>query len=382
MKSISKCTCGGVFDEESLNFGDLPITSLLNKNDKFILHFKRCGRCSISSAVHKLDAKLLFGKDYNFFSGTSSNYIAHAKKIASQLNDVTSLKGKSVLDIACNDGTLSKELEKYGCSIVGVDPFSAALSKLGENRNISVINDFFGSDLISKFRLEKKFDVVVVTNVISHVYDFVDFMDALVKVVRPGGFIYAENMDYDSVIKNNSYEYFYHGVYNLMSPSSFNRILGNNFAIESELGYGFDPFSKAFILKKFNDSSYLKWEGRDGIILNQDSFEAWVSRLNSWVLDNLTDRNIIGYAANSKAGLMLAISKHLKSKISFILDMNILKSGQMLAGTETKIKHPNHVDFNTIEKVVLFAPHLEEEVRTFFKSKNFNGDILMFKYNT
>ena len=217
---MTDCACGGKFSGEALDFGDMPVTSLFDTKATYPLVYRKCERCSVSSAITKLEPSVLYGKNYNFFSGASSGYLGYSQKLASKLNHIYPLDGKRVLDIACNDGTLSKELLKYGCSLVGVDPFLEAVSALDDVTNSHVINDFFGLPLITELALEEAFDIVIVTNVISHVSDFSDFMQALTKVLKPGGIIYSENMNYERVLEHQNFEYFYHVVYNLIRPEA------------------------------------------------------------------------------------------------------------------------------------------------------------------
>ena len=379
MTDIRNCACGGEFSSEALNFGNMPITSIFDNNDTYSLEYRRCERCSISSSREKLDPSLLYGNNYNFFSGVSLDYLNYAKNLALNLNQIYPLKGKRILDIACNDGTLSKELLKYGCFLVGVDPFSKAISELEGIKNTQVINDFFNLPLVTEFSLEESFDIVIVTNVISHVFDFCDFMQALSKVVKPGGIIYSENMNYERVVEHQNFEYFYHGVYNLMSPGSFNRILSNSFQVKHSLGRGFDSHNDCYVLQKYTNDTDLHWPGNDGTKLCQGDLQKWISNLDKWVLNEVGDTKVVGYAANSKAGLMFASSSSLRSRISVVLDVNKSKTGRTLAGTDILVAHTDEFDFQSIETVVLFAPHLEVEVEYFLRSKGFMGNLCVYR---
>ena len=352
--------------------------SLLNNNDTCPLNYRRCGRCSVSSAVVKLNPIDLYGEKYNFFSGASENYVNYSKELALNLNSWGLLNGKRVLEIACNDGTLSKELIKYGCTLTGVDPFTKAIESLDKANSATIINDFFNVNLIKEHSLEASFDLVIVSNVISHVLDFHDFMIAISKVVAAGGFIYAENMNYHRVLEEKRFENFYHGVYNLLSPDEFNNILSKSFTIFSDMGPGFDPNSNCFLLKKVQDNSELLWEGNIGPKLTQSYLDDWIIKLNNWAIENISEDNAVGYGANSKAGLMIAKSKHLRDRLSVVLDINISKAGSKIAGTEVFIKNAKNFNYKSTDKIILFAPHLKKEVEEFLISKGFKGDLCTF----
>lgn len=378
MGTSAHCVCGGNFSTKNLDLGFMPISSILDNKDKIPLRYYRCNKCSISSAIPLADANLLYGDDYNFFSGASAEYVEYAGKLANFLNTRIDLNGKRILEIACNDGTLSAELLKYGCQLTGVEPFSQALNKFSHHPNALLINDFFSLKLVKERQLENAFDMVIVSNVISHVVDFFDFMHALSKVVKKGGFIYAENLDYNKVITDKRFENFYHGVCNLLSPTTFNRILRNNFDCIEALGAGFDPNSKAFILEKKANSHDLVWSGNDGVLLEQCDLIDWKQNLDAWVNERIGSAKCIGYGANSKAGIFLTLSQSLRARISVVLDINKQKSGRYLAGTDVLISDVETFDFNGIEKIVLFAPHLIFEVREMLNSLGFKGELCVF----
>lgn len=372
------CVCGGNFGADNLDFGLMPISSVLDNKDKVPLQYYRCNRCSISSAIHLTDVNVLYGDDYNFYSGASAEYVKYTRELAKSLDTSIALNGKSVLEIACNDGTLSTELLKYGCHLTGVEPFSQALNKFPYHPKATLVNDFFSLELVKECRLENAFDLVVVSNVISHVVDFYDFMNAISRVVKVGGVIFSENLDYNNVLSKKRFENFYHGVCNLLSPKSFNRILSNNFNCIMDLGDGFDPNCKAFILEKKANIQELLWSGDDGVLLEQNDLIIWKKNLNKWVEESIGSAECIGYSANSKAGIFLAQSEALRAKISVVLDINNQKSGRYLAGTDVVIMDPEKYDFGSIEKIILFAPHLRFEVREMLNSLGFKGELCVF----
>ena len=75
-------------------------------------------------------------------------------------------KGKTVLDVGCNDGSLLNFFREKGCKTVGVEPTGAYKDV---KRGHTVYNNYFDSDFIRRFKEKNKIDLITFTNVFAHI---------------------------------------------------------------------------------------------------------------------------------------------------------------------------------------------------------------------
>lgn len=378
---LKKCSnCGDEKSELILDFGSIPITSLLGKKDSFSLQYRKCEKCLVTHVVNSPPPNILYGGDYNFFSSSSTAYISYVSEIIKTIQTNIDLSQSDVLEIGCNDGTLVREIASKAKSVVGIDPFSLATETFDcDINNATIINDYFDSQAIKSYNLSEKFDVVVVNNVITHVDDVFDFLKALSLVVKNNGIIYFEICDYKKVIENDRFDYFYHGVTNLILPNQIEKLL-INFECITDYGFeSFDPFSRKFILQKtnLNNKEYNFQNYQIGSA--QKNLAKWCEGINIF-FENLSNYgNVVGYGANSKAGLVFAVSSVAKQKISIILDINLKKKDKSISGSNIQIKHIDNYDLSTIDCIVLFASHIFKEVEYDLKSKGYSGAMLVLE---
>ena len=377
---VKKClNCGEVKTQSILNFGYIPITSLLSNEESFPLNYGKCEKCFVVSTINSLPQNILYGKDYNFFSSTSNAYIVYTKKIISTIESIVNINECDVLEIGCNDGVLMHQIESKVKSVVGIDPFFLATESFNNNNKATIINDYFNNDAVKNYNLNEKFDVVIVNNVITHVDDVFDFIKALSLVVKKNGIVYFEMCDYKKVIENDRFDYFYHGVTNLILPNQIERLL-KGFECIKDYGFdGFDPFSNKFILQKTNSNIENNNFPNDQINSAQLKLDSWCKKINIF-FNNLSNfKKVVGYGANSKSGIVFALSPIAKQKIDVILDININKHNKIISGSSVQIKHIDRYDISEIDCIVLFASHIFEEVEHALTIRGYTGKLLMME---
>lgn len=91
-------------------------------------------------------------------------------------------KGVKLVDLACNEGYLTKKYSKYA-DVVGVDINPASVKKCKE-RGIECIH----ADVTKlPAKLKNKFDVVVANDIIEHIFDTDEFLREIKKVLKKDG---------------------------------------------------------------------------------------------------------------------------------------------------------------------------------------------------
>jgi 2-polyprenyl-3-methyl-5-hydroxy-6-metoxy-1,4-benzoquinol methylase len=105
------------------------------------------------------------------------------RRVVSILERYLSLKGRTVLDIGCNQGQFLELLEnEYGVLATGIDQWDPALKGSGRWRYVK-------GDLANDINLEDKFDIVSALEVIEHVIDTDRFLQDCHDHLKDDGFL-------------------------------------------------------------------------------------------------------------------------------------------------------------------------------------------------
>ena len=133
--------------------------------------------------------------------------------------------GKIVLDVGCGSG--------YGCSILaekaqqvyGIDQSSDAIEYCSKNfasSNISFIQ-MDGNEI----NLQQKFDITTTFQAIEHIENLDLFIQQLVAVTKPGGFIYISTPNVKKSLSEKDSNPFH---VNEMNYNMFNKLLSTHFS--------------------------------------------------------------------------------------------------------------------------------------------------------
>lgn len=92
--------------------------------------------------------------------------------------------GAHVLDVGCGFGSVSEGLVQRGYRVTGMEINAEALACL-ESKGIAALN----WDLSRPFQMPERFDLILVLDVLEHVFDPAALVRECVKVLNPGGSI-------------------------------------------------------------------------------------------------------------------------------------------------------------------------------------------------
>jgi 2-polyprenyl-6-hydroxyphenyl methylase/3-demethylubiquinone-9 3-methyltransferase len=136
------------------------------------------------SALHKMsNARIEFIKQ---------NAIRVFKK---QKIGVNLLDGLNCLDVGCGGGILSEKLTRLGANVTGIDASKNSIGIAKEHAKKSRLKIDYKCITTSKlleFKQKKvldKFDLIIASEVIEHVYNRKIFLSDISKLCRPGGVI-------------------------------------------------------------------------------------------------------------------------------------------------------------------------------------------------
>jgi len=184
-----------------------------------------CDRCWLVQTEDSVQADVLFGPDYAYFSSASTSWLNHAEKYSSMICARLGLDQNSfVVEVASNDGYLLKNFVALGVPCLGIEPTAdtaAAAAALG----VPVEQEFFGSALARRLALEnKQADLIIGNNVFAHVPDINDFTSGLKILLRPSGTITLEFPHLLRLIEGVLFDTVYHEHFSYLSFHTVSRI--------------------------------------------------------------------------------------------------------------------------------------------------------------
>ena len=208
------CGAGGL--EIILDLGhQSPVNSFTDtpkELETYPLRLEACSECGHGQLSHFIDPKDLFS-DYLYASSTSQTLKQYSKVFAACLGD-SMPRGSSVLEIACNDGVLLRELSEFGFQAIGIDP-AERMHKRCQQEGLNTICDYWPSKKLAG----KKFDMIIGQNVFAHNPDPLKFLQASVDHLSEGGIVTFQTSQAD-MVANGELDTIYHEHYSFFSEES------------------------------------------------------------------------------------------------------------------------------------------------------------------
>lgn len=330
----------------------------------------------------------------NFTSGAGGLYDLDSK-IYNDIIDRIELfinKESSILDIGCAKGGLLRTFKDRGYNnLYGIEPSEECINHLKT----------FGIDgkclsLFEANKLNKKFDVVILTQVLKHIFDLEKMKYILQNLLNKDGILYVDIPDGTAYIKNNLNSYYYFDLEHINHFSNDTlRYLFNNLEIIKIDNSYFDNVSniKAYIIYGIFKNS--KDINRDMTSLNKMKKYIEESDIKDNYLISNIDNNkptfLWGYGAYLRR-LLLDYRYFNDINISGIIDKNKSLIGLKIKNyknDELEIFNPdilkNNIDANIIITSVLYSKQIEIDS---LKDNDFKGKIyklhdrscIMFEY--
>lgn len=184
-----------------------------------------CDTCWLVQTEDYADADELFSADYAYFSSTSSGWLQHAARYASDMTRQLALGPDSlVIEVASNDGYMLKNFVAAGIPCLGIEP-TASTAAAAEKLGIPVLREFFGEALGHRLAAEgKRADLIAGNNVYAHVPDINDFTRGLQAALKPQGTITLEFPHLMRLIEQCQFDTVYHEHFSYLSLAVVDRI--------------------------------------------------------------------------------------------------------------------------------------------------------------
>lgn len=350
-----------------------------------------CDRCRTAHQVCQPDNKMLFPKEYHYRARFTQDVLNGMRGFVESCQKYGSLKGKKVLDIGCNDGSLLSFFLEKGAYTVGVEPTNAALDVPSED--IHVVNDYFSVDAAKKVR-EKygTFDFITFTNVFAHIKDIGSLLEGVRILMNDDTVLAIENHYLGGVLAKKQFDTFYHEhprTYSLTSFAFIAERLGCTIdSAEFPSRYGGNI--RVFIRKKTEQ------EGYDAAIEKQMAdeakfkaeFKSMRESIEKWKMEKgtLIQKLVKEYGpipAKAFPGRAAILIRQLgldERHISAIYEKTgSSKIGCYVPGTRIEIRDEAELfaSSDTLQKPILnLAWHISNEIRQYLKGHGYCGQVI------
>lgn len=158
---IPSCLCCGGELTPVIDFGPTRLANTYGVKEKFPLALNLCSDCFHLQLAQSVSPEILY-RNYAYCSGTSRTALAFFDWFAKMVKDKAP-GARSVLDIACNDGTQLDAFKRLGLETYGCDParnLAAANGAKGHSVHVGMFEDMP--------EVSGGFDIITAQNVLAH----------------------------------------------------------------------------------------------------------------------------------------------------------------------------------------------------------------------
>ena len=358
----------------------LTAVSLRRPEKWFPLRVLVCETCWLVQAESYSRAAELFNDEYAYFSSFSDAWLEHSKQYVEKTVSRFGLDESSlVVEIASNDGYLLQYVQQRKIPCIGVEP-TASTASASRLKGIETIERFFGTEFAKNMRDDgKSADLMVANNVLAHVPDINDFVQAFSILLKENGVATFEFPHLLKMISENQFDTIYHEHFSYLSFTTVCEIFSKNglevFDVEEigthggslrvysqKAGVGEQLVSPAvgLLLETENNAGMKSKE-----FYEQFSEAADLAKLKllSFLCKAKAEKKVVvAYGAAAKGNTMLNFSGVRSDLISYVVDRNPSKQGKWLPGSRIPILDEGQLSKTKPDYILILPWNLQKEI--------------------
>ena len=343
------------------------------------LHAKVCEGCLLVQLEEFVSADAIFS-EYAYFSSYSDSWVEHARRYVEMAVERFGLDETSlVMELASNDGYLLQHVVARGIPVLGVEP-AANVAEVAREKGIESVVEFFGRDLAGRLVAEgRTADLLAANNVMAHVPDLNDFVGGIGMVLSPGGVATIEVPHLLRLVESNQFDTIYHEHFSYFSMLTARKVLEAHgmelFDVEELKSHG----GSMRLFAQRADTGRQPVSGRVHELADRerglgfDSLEAHRSfsrqvhetkwRLLEFLIAKRREgKRIVGYGAPGKGNTLLNFCGIRTDLLEYTVDRNPYKQGMFLPGTHIPIRHPEVLEQDRPDYILILPWNLKEEI--------------------
>ncbi len=387
-----KCKVTGKKIDPFMSFGRMPIANGFLNKDKFNEEFFFEMEVGFSEELSLFQLNdhpkptMMFNENYPFFTGSSQQMKLHFKNYANWIKKYHPNTIKNIIEIGSNDGTFLKNFNSNDYNTLGFEPSNNVAERASKD-GVNTINEFFNKNsVINQKNFINNTDLICAANVICHVPDLNDLIQAVCLMLNKSGLFIFEEPYLGSMFEKISYDQIYDEHIFIFSVTSISKIFK---LFDMELVDVFPQTTHGGSMRyitgrknihKISDNVNTLLEKEK--LKNLDNISSCKKFKNNCELSKIKTRKsllkfkdnnykIAGYAATSKSTTILNYCNINSKIIDYICDTTPEKIGKFSPGTHIPIVDMYHFKKFNPDVAYLFAWNHKDEILK--KEKNYKG---------
>lgn len=323
--------------------------------DEYPLRLDVCRNCYHTQLSYTIPPEEVFS-DYIYLSGTSNTMREFFRDFAYKSIAESGQERGTVLEIACNDGSLLDWYKERGWRTFGYDP-ARNIQPISSAKGHEITVGFWGQDPSPEY---PPLDIIVAQNVCAHVPDPVAFLVKCREVMSDSTVLYVQTSQSD-MIEKGQYDTAYHEHLSFFTVRSMDiaaKMAGLCLdAVEKTPVHG-TSYIFRFRLKSQTDiteNPIYKYE-KDIGLYDDLLYYVYVEKVNE--LSNWLNRwhrkfitkcvKMVGYGAAAK-GMTVLNSLRWRLPLEYIADDSPIKQGYYATNRKYRIVEPNKLGEDSLE---------------------------------
>ena len=377
-REVTNCAaCHGENLKTTFDFGDVPLAGYFPKPDETLLpllpmRLLYCENCTLYQISPDISDDYLFA-DYRYISsiGMQSHFNELADWFKATQNPTIDCR---IVEFGCNDGPLLTALTTLGFSPIGIDPATNIVA-LAKEKGLSVINDFFGEDALTRHEVLQNVDYIFSSNSFAHITDIYSIAKTIASSLAVNGRFIVEVQSLIRLIETKAFDFVYHEhkyYYTLQSISKLflNFDLNLVDCMETPIHGG----SYRLVFQKSPAQMTVVAQGmleRESNI-NIDSKELGLSIFNYRneirKLENFLQeahglgKRIVAFGASGRANMLLGAMPSAREIIKLVIDQSPERIGRLMAQNSIPIVDFDAIDCEEYEVVVILAWNFADSI--------------------
>ena len=369
--------CGGCRSkslEITFDFGLVPLAGYFPRVDESLIpllpmKLLQCNVCELYQISPDLLDTELFS-DYRYVSSIGMQQ--HFDELASWfIRTQKPAQNSRIVEFGCNDGPLLTALTSQGFDPIGIDP-ATNIVEIARAKGLRVINDFFGTDALSKYEEIQDADFIFSSNSFAHISDIYSIAETISKSLTPEGRFIVEVQSFPSILEKNAFDFIYHEhkyYYTLKSISNllgqFGLILLEHWAIPTHGGSYRLVFGKTSPDSNSSLTDALAWEDE---FLNGKSIAECISKYKYELrkVDEFlqkefeSGKKLIAFGASGRGNMLLANLPCTRRILPAVIDQSPERIGRLMSQNGVPVTDFDQLNIKEFDVVLVLAwNHLE-----------------------
>jgi len=316
--------------------------------------------------------------DTNYINSDTSLFVDRAVWISRFIDN----KKASIIDVGCGNGQLLLELEKIGFSnLTALDPSSACIDAIRRRGICGIVSSIF--DVLP----DKKYDNLILSGVLEHIYDINKIMQTIKLLLKPNGLLFvcvpdaSRYLDYDTV----AYDYFNIEHINHFDETSlislgFLHGLNMESFIKTDITLPGSKQPVIFCVYRNGDKTATDWKNYPKVSIVNYIEKTGKKESANRIIDKLVEskEEVIIWGAGNYASRLLATSNLAKCNILMFVDNDKHKQGVSIAGRP--VCAPENISSGGKTATILVtAAVFHEEIFSEIRSMGIGNKVIILK---